>query len=232
MTTPVRLLAGILILALSTLLPGPIAPAFGGEPFSLTDLGKGPLAGPVLGSVTLPFLNADQLLSKGNTADIVAIDQLFSAYVFYHDTFDGERLASLFTPDGIFEDVYDNYGTLEPTFGIGGLGCVLRGRDQIAKFISDEVIGNARFPSPFPGHSHHIVTSKLIKVDGDTATMTAAWLGVSTEIFQPSFVRLKSVRYSPVIVTDAAPVASLDNRPIVDRRGVTGVCDLNGPIPR
>jgi|GEM_PF-5313320 len=232
MTTPVRLMAGVLILALSTLFPGPIAPAFGGEPFSLTDLGKGPLAGPVLGPVTLPFLNADQLLSKGNTADIVAIDQLFSAYVFYHDTFDGERLASLFTPDGIFEDVYDNYGTLEPTFGIGGLGCVLRGRDQIAKFISDEVIGNARFPSPFPGHSHHIVTSKLIKVDGDTATMTAAWLGVSTN----DATGAASVTITGEYLTDFKRTNEgwkiSHNRPIVDRRGVTGVCDLNGPIPR
>jgi hypothetical protein len=232
MKTAIRLLAVVSMLALWTLFGGTITPVLGGEPSSLTDLGKGPLAGPVLGPVTLPFLNADQLLNKGNIADVVAIDQLFSAYVFYHDTFDGERLASLFTPDGIFEDVYNNYGTLEPTFGIGGLGCVLRGREQIARFISDEVAGNARFPSPFPGHSHHIVTSKLIRVDGDTATMTAAWLGVSTN----DTTGAASVTITGEYLTDFKRTNEgwkiSHNRPIVDRRGVTGVCDLNGPIPR
>src|SRR2546425_6288372 len=34
-------------------------------------------------------------------------------------------------------------------------------------------------------------------------------IGRLCEIFHPSFVRLKSVRYSPVMVTEAAPVASL-----------------------
>jgi hypothetical protein len=38
-------------------------------------------------------------------------------------------------------------------------------------------------------------------------------IGRLCEIFQPSFVRLKSVRYSPVIVTDAAPVVSLVDTP-------------------
>jgi ketosteroid isomerase-like protein len=210
-----------------------LEPVFGKKAFDLVSLGEGILSGPVLAPVVLPFLNADQLLSKkDDTKDIVAIDQLFAAYVFYHDTFDGERLASLFTPDGIFEDVYNDYGTLEPTFGVGGLGCVLRGRDQIAKFISDEVIGNSRFPSPFPGHSHHIVTSKLIKVDGDTATMAAAWLGVGTN----DTTGAASVTITGEYLTDFKRTNDgwqiSHNRPIVDRRGATGVCDLNGPIPR
>ena len=229
-----NLLCGATVFALFMLSSPMLQPVFGGEGFSLTALGErgGVLSGPVLQPVVLPFLNADQLLTKGDTRDIVAIDQLFAAYVFYHDTFDGERLASLFTPDGIFEDVYNNYGTLEPTFGIGGLGCVLRGRDQIAKFISDEVIGNSRFPSAFPGHSHHIVTSKLIKVDGDAATMTAAWLGVSTN----DATGAASVTITGEYLTDFRRTKDgwkiSHNRPIVDRRGVTGVCDLNGPIPR
>ena len=145
----------------------------------LTSPGEGSLAGPLLKPTTLPFLDADQLLTKGDTADVVAIDQLFAAYVFYHDSMDGERLASLFLPDGIFEDVYNDYGTLEPTYGVGGLGCVLTGREQIAKFISDESAGNPNFPSPFPGHGHHNVSSKLIRVDGNHATLTATWHYVS-----------------------------------------------------
>jgi hypothetical protein len=202
------------------------------DPPDLTSLGQGLLSGPVLQATELPFFDADQILTQDDARDVVAIDQLFAAYVFYHDTFDGERLASLFLPNGIFEDVYNNYGTLEPTFGLGGHGCVLRGQAQITKFISNEVAGNSLFPSPFPGHSHHQITSKLIKVHGDHATLTAAWhntsvndatgiitIGITGE-YLTDFTRTK----------DGWKIAH--NRAIVDHPGITAVCDLNGPIPR
>ena len=81
--------------------------------------------------------------------NVVAITQLWSAYVFYHDTFDPERFASLFLPDGIFDQEYNDQGMLVPVSGIGGMGCVLRGRGQIAEFISLET--NGATPLSFPG---------------------------------------------------------------------------------
>jgi hypothetical protein len=197
----------------------------------LTSLGQSLLSGPVLQPTELPFLNPDQLLTENDARDVVAIDQLFAAYVFYHDTFDGQRLASLFLPDGIFEDVYNNYGTLEPTFGIGGLGCVLRGQAQIAKFISNEVAGNALFPSPFPGHSHHQVTSKLIKVNGNHATLTAAWHNTSVDDTTGAVTVSITGEYLTDFTRTSAGWKIAHNRAIVDHPGVTTVCDLNGPVP-
>jgi SnoaL-like domain len=222
------LVAGVL---LGLTLPSVSAALFD---FDLTSLGRrgGVLSGPVRTPTTLPFFDPDQLLTEDDTRDVVAIDQLFAAYVFYHDTFDGERLASLFLPDGIFEDVYNNYGTLEPTFGVGGLGCVLRGQEQIAKFISDEVAGNPRFPSPFPGHSHHQITSKLIKVDGDHATLTAAWHNTSVNDATGAITIGITGEYLTDFTRTPDGWKIAHNRPIVDHPGVTSVCDLNGPIPR
>jgi hypothetical protein len=109
---------------------------------------------------------------------------------------------------------------------------VLKGRDQIVRYIGNQVSGNAHFPSPFPGHSHHIVTSKLIKVDGNTATLTAAWLGIGTNDTTGAI----SINIAGEYLTDFKRTGEgwkiSHNRPIVDRRGVTGTCDLNGPIPR
>jgi len=69
-------------------------------------------------------------------------------------------------------------------------------------------------------------------VDGDTATMTAAWLGVSTN----DTTGAASVTITGEYLTDFQRTKGgwliSHNRPIVDRKGVTGVCDLNGPIPR
>ena len=91
-----------------------------------------------------------ELYSEDHTADVVAIDQVWSAYVYYNDASDGTGVASLFTPNGVDQHLWNNYGTLVPSFGVGdvpaidrfgvnegtnGAGCVLRGRGQIATYF-------------------------------------------------------------------------------------------------
>jgi hypothetical protein len=78
--------------------------------------------------VPFPYVDPDQIYDQGPTRDIVAITQLWSAYVFYHDTFDPERFASLFLPNGIFDQEYNDHGMLVPVSGVGGMGCVLRAK--------------------------------------------------------------------------------------------------------
>jgi hypothetical protein len=135
-------------------------------------------SGPILPpGIKFPYMDPDQLFDEDDTPDTVAINQLWSTYVFYHDTSDGPRLASLFIPDGIFDQEFNNNGTLVPASGVGGQGCILRGRAQISEFISLEK-KNAP-PLTFPGTSHHKVSSLLIKVDGDEAVMIAPWFSLS-----------------------------------------------------
>jgi hypothetical protein len=83
-----------------------------------------PVQHPVKGAVKPPRLTRDQLLSTGHADDIVAVQQLFGAYLFYHDTHDGPGVASLFTDDGVLETLYNNGGnTIEPNAGPNGKGC-------------------------------------------------------------------------------------------------------------
>lgn len=44
-----------------------------------------------------------QLHSEDHTADVVAIDSLWSNYTFYNDTHNGPGMASLFTEDAVLE---------------------------------------------------------------------------------------------------------------------------------
>jgi hypothetical protein len=198
----------------------------------LVSLGQTILKGPVLKPTKIPFLNRNQLVTKGDPDDIVAIDQLFSLYAFYHDTQDGERLASLFTEDGIFEDLLNNYGTLQPNFGTSGLGCVLRGRAQIAKFIADEVATNPKFPSPVPVHGHHIVTSKLIRVDGNNATLFATFFAATNNDVSGAVTIGPIGEYITDFVKTSQGWMISHNRPILDFAAATTFCDLHGPIPR
>jgi hypothetical protein len=189
--------------------------------------------------VPFPYVDPDQLYDQDKTRDIVAITQLWSAYVFYHDTFDPERFASLFLPDGVFDQEYNNHGILVPVSGIGGQGCVLRGRAQIAQFIRLET--NGATPLTFPGPSHHKVTSLLIKVDGNTATMVAPWFGLSfntatgaTSVSDGGTYLVKFKRTPDQgwlieanhVVFDyprGQPPLNLSPQPI---------CTLNGPVPQ
>jgi hypothetical protein len=60
-----------------------------------------------------------ELFSEDHIADVVAIQQVWSAYDFYHDTDNGTAMASLFTPDGVVQHLWnDGHGVLIPDSGI------------------------------------------------------------------------------------------------------------------
>lgn len=201
----------------------------------VTIIPSGPILPP---GVSFPYVDPDQLYNQGPTSDIVAISQLWSAYVFYHDIFDPERFASLFLPDGIFDQEYNDHGTLVPVSGVGGMGCVLRGRAQIARFISLET--NGATPLTFPGPSHHKVTSLAIKVDGDTAGMVAPWFGLS---FNPTtgattvsdggtyLVKFKRTPQEGWLIEANHVVFDYPRgQPPLDL-SPQPICTLNGPVP-
>jgi len=68
--------------------------------------------------VQFPVLGKEDLFSEDHTADVVAIESVFSAYTFANDSHNGPLAASLFTDDAIIHFVWNNHGTLVPTFGI------------------------------------------------------------------------------------------------------------------
>jgi hypothetical protein len=121
----------------------------------------------------------------GAANDIVAIDQLWDAYAHNLDSGDANGVANLFVPGGGYILLYNNRKTqtLDPmgfspnsaSDGKGGTvggGCTALGHDAIVNFLTAIGLGND-FPRPQLGH--HIVTSKCINVQGDSATMTAYW---------------------------------------------------------
>jgi hypothetical protein len=125
----------------------------------------------------------------GPTTDIIAIDQLWDAYAHNLDSGDADGVADLFTDDGGYILLYNNRKTqtLDPmgyspnsaTDGKGGKvggGCTALGHNAIVNFLTAIGLGN-NFPRPQLGH--HIVTSKCIDVEGDHATMTAYWNGLT-----------------------------------------------------
>jgi hypothetical protein len=133
-----------------------------------------PIDEPITGTITAPLLTRDQILSRGNEADIVDILQLQAAYEFYHDGHNGPGVASLFVDDGIFEIPFnDGQGHFSPTGGTGGNGCAAFGPAEIAIFFN--AAGGVP-PLPFTAHSHHVMTSPVVRVDGDRATLNANYV--------------------------------------------------------
>lgn len=138
-----------------------------------------PVGKPVKGAIKTPHMTRDMLLSKGHADDIVAVQQLFYAYLFYHDTHDGPGVASLFTKDGVLETLYNNGGnTIEPNAGPNGKGCISFGPEQIAQQFGRP---NSS-PLPYPGWSHNSSTDILVKVDGDYATLWARWATIRSNL--------------------------------------------------
>jgi hypothetical protein len=190
--------------------------------------------GPILKPVPVKSLQP-QNVPLERIVDVAAILQVFHEYVYYHDTHNGELLASLFTSNGIFEDLYNDSanGTLDPTKGVGGLGCLMTGRAQIAQYIN--VSGGGGAPLAFPGHSHHMPTAEVVVFDplgyGDTATLTANFQVVST-----SATGVVSAGLTADYIIDfqrdwIAGWQIVRNLPINDEPGVSSSCSLNGPIP-
>jgi ketosteroid isomerase-like protein len=137
--------------------------------------------GVVLSSLrVLSFANgiacAQVAFSQNQTKDVVAIEQVFSAYVYLIDSHQWEALADLFTEDGVDDHYQNANGIITPVNN--GAGCKMTGRAQMILYW--ELDFNTDTPLPDPGNSHHIVTSKLIDVEGDTATMKAVWFSGST----------------------------------------------------
>jgi hypothetical protein len=129
-----------------------------------------PISMPISGVFTIPAHTTEQLLSdEKHTDDIVAVMQLQALYEFYHDGNNGNAIAALFVPNGIFEDPYqDGEGHI-----CGATATVAIGAAQIAAFF-----GNSPTPLPFTTHHHHVMTSEVVKVDnnGQFATFTANYL--------------------------------------------------------
>jgi hypothetical protein len=187
------------------------------------------LSTPLATPISFPQLDAQDLFSQDSPADVAAIEQVFSAYVFYNDSHNGPGLASLYLPNGVDDHGYNNgSGEILPSFGIDGKGCLLRGTRQIATYIS-HVYGDTAILS-YPDHTHHVVTSKLVKVAGDDAVMQAVWYAVINTTNPPTF-GLGGEYLTTYKLTPAGWMIRT-NHVIVDQPATTAICDLNGPLPR
>jgi len=200
-------------------------------------------------------LSKHELYSEDKTADTQAVEQVFSAYTFANDTHNGPLAASLFTDDAIIHFVWNDHGTLVPTFGINpkptpdgmkGEGCNLYGPKDIAQYFGFNRTANLRpedkngLALPWPGH--HMVTNKMTKIDdeGKTAMLTATWLTASTAPrpaasgggaaegnrgFGTGMYRIFFRKGS-----DGWQISEFYG--VSERPSTTTQCDLNGPLPR
>lgn len=187
-------------------------------------------------------LTKHQLFSEDHTADVVAVQQVWAAYVFFNDSINGPGVASLFTPDGVDQHLWaDGHGMFIPHFGIvtpadegknmtpmgpKGSGCVLHGRAQIAYYF-----GVKRAPQPigWPQHSHHETPSILVKVsdDGQTALMSAPAVLVGVDAKGQGHVGSGGYRAFFKKTPEGWEIAEL--YAINDRPVITPGCDVNGP---
>jgi hypothetical protein len=119
-----KLLSFAAILSMGLLSGTAPQPVSAGQPNDLADADGLPVATPITGRFTVPPLPKDAVLSQpGYEADVQAIMQLRALYEFYHDANNGERVASLFTHDGIFEIPYnDGASHSSPTGGLVARG--------------------------------------------------------------------------------------------------------------
>lgn len=189
------------------------------------------------------LLTKHELFSEGHTADVVAIEQVWAAYTFYNDSHNGEGMASLFTPNGVDQHLWNNFGKLVPHYGIvapgdtssdtpegpKGSGCILRGRKQISEYFGSSF---QKDPWPWPGHGHHETPSILVKVsdDGQTAVMSAPYVIAAVNDKGQGRVATGGYRAFFKKTSEGWEVAEL--YAIDDHPRVTSKCDVNGPLPR
>lgn len=98
------------------------------------------------------------------SADLIAIQQLLSAYCHRVDRGDAAEVAALFCPDGVLKPHYD--GPYE-----------LVGREAVQSwyaFYHENFRAGVR-------HLKHMITSPLIEVDGDTGTGVAYLLATAVD---------------------------------------------------
>lgn len=159
-------------------------------------------------------LSKHELFSEDHTADVLAVESVFSAYAYYNDSHNGPAIASLFTDDAVIRFVWNKDGnTLVPEFGPkaydtpdgpNGAGCVLRGHKDIETYFGYNRDKDNQ-PLAIPGHSHHMVVNKMVKVsdDGKTAMLTANWMGAS----EPG--RAGGRQRGPAAGTQPAPIGEV-----------------------
>jgi hypothetical protein len=189
------------------------------------------------------LLTKHELFSEDHTADVVAVQSVWAAYVFYNDSINGPGVASLFTPDGVDQHVWaDGHGKFVPHFGIVaagdeqrsmtpqgklGSGCVLHGREQIAYYF-----GKKRAPEAigWPGHFHHETPSILVKVsdDGQTALMSSPAVLVGVNDKGEGQIGSGGYRAFYKKTSEGWEIAEL--YAINDHPVVSPGCDVNGPI--
>lgn len=183
-----------------------------------------------------------QLFSEDHTADVVAIQQVWGAYTFFNDSYNGPGMASLFTPDGVDQHLWDDgHGKLIPDFGLvapadeghnmtpegpRGSGCILHGREQISYYF-----GIKREPAPiaWPAHMHHETPSILVKVsdDGRTAVLSAPDIIVGVNDKGEGHFTTGGKRAFFIKTPEGWEIAEL--YAINDHPTITQGCDLQGP---
>jgi hypothetical protein len=187
-------------------------------------------------------LTKHQLFSEDHTSDVVALQQVWGAYTFYNDSYDGPGIASLFTPDGVDQHLWDDgHGKLIPDFGAvapqdeghnmtpegpKGSGCILHGREQISYYFG---IKRAPAPIAWPGHMHHETPSILVKVspDGKTAILSAPDLIVGVNDKGEGHFTTGGKRAFFKKTQEGWEIAEL--YAINDHPTITQGCDLQGP---
>lgn len=203
--------------------------------------------------VQFPVLSKEDLFSEDHTADVLAIESVFSAYTFANDSHNGPLAASLFTDDAIIHFVWNNHGTLVPTFGINpkqtpdgplGEGCVLSSHADIATYFGYNRTANLGpehkngLALPWPGH--HIATNKMVKVDdeGKTAMLTTTWITATSQPREGAPPSTDAVKMTGTgmyrIFFRKTPKGWLISEfyGVSERPSTTNQCDLKGPLPR
>ena len=198
-------------------------------------------------------LTKHDLYSEDHTADVLAVESVFSAYTFANDSHNGPLAASLFTDDAIVHFVWNDHGTLVPTFGINpkqtpdgmkGEGCNLYGPKDVAAYFGYNRTATLRpedkngLALPWPGH--HMVTNKMVKVDDDgkTAMLTATWLTASTAPRPGGAAGGDANRgfgtgmYRIFFRKGADGWQISEFYGVSERPSTTTQCDLKGPLPR
>jgi ketosteroid isomerase-like protein len=185
-----------------------------------------------------------ELFSEDHAADVVAIEQVWTAYDFYHDSGNGTDMASLFTPDGVVQHLWnDGHGVFVADSGIVapedkgkrltsdgkqlGSGCVVRGREEIAYYFGPKMGSKAL---AWPGHSHHMETSVAVKVseDGQTAVMSSPDIIAGVNDKGEGHFTTGGKRVFFKKTSEGWEIAEL--YAIHDNPGPTQGCDVNGPI--
>lgn len=174
-----------------------------------------------------PVLSLTQSVARANrlTDDIVAIEQVQTHYQFAIDSHDGDGVADLFTPDGVFDVYYNNGdGTITPLNG----GCVNTGHDQIKIFIED--VYNTTTPLARPGKGHHFITGQVVEVHGDSATLKANLVAGSIAAEGGSLDGVTG-EYENILQRTPDGWKYVRNRVLVDQNPFTLPCGPTGPIP-